>query len=189
MKIKPGDIIGVYDDRFTHRIICMTQTGGWWRRYAIPAHVALVTSVYADNVFLIEADINKGVQSALLSKYQKKGTKLWIGRLKEPKHVQKGLQWAYDQIGKKYDKRQLIGIFFRSFIRLFGRKWYAKSRHIRTIFDTREKLICSEFVSIALGIIRGKPLFSKKGGKNIDLSLQTPYDIFRNPAIEWEAIT
>lgn len=173
MSIKKGDIVFVCNDGIFSHIIRLVESGKF--NQSIPSHCAIVMSVYSNKVMLIEANYLKGVRLVSLDTYNNQ--KCWFARMKEPRDIQKGLEWLNERIGTRYDIMQLIGIFARGFFRLLGKKVYNKVRFIRNFLNSKQKFICSELVEIYAGIT-GKRLW--KGS----IGLVTPYDLFRSDKIE-----
>ena len=166
-----GDIIFFKNNSLLSRTIRLVETGKF--RQDVPSHVAVIDFLPYGDVSLIEAQGLK-VRRARLSKYRKQ--KLWYARLKEPRDIQEGIHWLNQQIGKRYDFKQLVGIWLRGFWRLLGSKAYKKIRKIRNFLDSKQQFICSE-------LIEG---YAEKTGERLwhgDISLVTPYDLWRSSEV------
>lgn len=171
--IKEGDLIFVNNRGLFSKIIRLVETGKF--NQDVPSHVAIVTSIYSNEIMLIEANYLKGVRLISLDIYNSQ--RCWFARMKEPRDIQEGLEWLNNQLGMRYDLMQLLGIFARGFFRLLGKRVYNRVRFIRNFLNSKQKFICSELVEIYAGIT-GKRLW--KGS----IGLVTPYDLFRSPFLE-----
>ncbi len=163
--IKPGDFFFVRSNSFISRMVRLVETGKW--KNDAPSHVAIVSSVYSDSIVLIEASMGIGIRIVNSKIYDNDTT--WYKRMVEPRNIQEGLMWADKQLGISYDFPQIVGIFFRSFLRLLGKRVYNKSKTVRNLLDSKQKFICSE-------LTEG---FSEETGERLcsgDISLVTPHD-------------
>lgn len=167
--MKRGDILFTRNNSLLSKAIRVVETGRFGRN--VPSHVAVIV----DGYFLIDATF-RGVRKAPIRTYNK--NKRWIGRMKEPRDIEKGIEYLYGQVGKQYDFMQLVGIFARTGLRLFGKKIYNKSRFIRNFLDSKQKFICAELVAI-YGEETGKRLWHHHPS-NI-----TPFDLWRSQEIEF----
>ncbi len=177
MDIKRGDIVFFKNNSLLSRTIRLVETGKPWQD--VPSHVAIVADVVKNDYFpdktpeviLIEAQ-GLRVRKYLLSSYKKQ--KIWYARIKEPVDIEAGLKWANKQIGKRYDFKQLIGIYLRGFWRLLGPRIYEKARKVKNYLDSRQQFICSELVYEDIEIATGKKPWDCEKGQ------ATPWDIFRS---------
>lgn len=171
--IHRGDFIFLRNNSLLSRTIRLVETGKFDQD--VPSHVAIACETTADDIILIEASCGS-VRMNLLSRY--KGCKIWVKRMKDPKDVEKGLEWARLQIGTKYDYFQLIGILLRGFFRLFGPKVYEKSKRVKNFLDSKCQFICSEFGEI----------YAEKAKERLwptaNIGEVTPYDLFRSPILD-----
>lgn len=168
--MKEGDLLFVFGNSWVSRLIKIVSAGRMHNLENVPSHVAIVWVTLEDDTLLIEANF-KGVQITPIKKYKKCKTRL--ARMKEPRDIKKGLQWAFQQENTNYDFLQLGGILLRSFWRLFGNKLYQKSKKIRNFLDSKTRFICSEFVE-NYASLTGSRLW--KG----DFGFVTPHDLYRS---------
>ncbi len=171
--VKKGDIIFINNKGLFSKIIRLVETGRFGQD--VPSHCAVVMSIYSNKVMLIEANYLKGIKLVSLDVYNNE--KCWFARMKEPRDIQKGLEWLNDQIGMRYDLMQIVGIFARGFFRLLGKKVYNKARFVRNFLNSKQKFICSELIEI-YSSLTGKRLWHGAIG------LVTPYDQWRSKEIE-----
>lgn len=170
--IKIGDLVFMRSNTFMGWAIRTVSTGRL--KSTAPNHVAIVTGVTPDEVILLEAGF-KGVALTTLKAYDKQ--KVWIKRMKEPRNIPKGIEWALGQQSKGYDFTALLGILCRSSVRLLGPKVYNKVRGFRNLLNSRTRFLCSELAS-KYGAMTGKPLW------DADFSVTTPFDLIRSPLLE-----
>lgn len=173
MKILEGDLIFIFVGSWISRLINLVQRGKFGQKS--PSHIAIVSSVYANKVMLIEATL-RGVKLTDMKVYDKATT--WHKRIKNPKDIQKGLILLNEQIGIPYDYLQLVGILARSFFRLFGKKVYQKSKRIRNFLDSKQRFICAEIAYMFIKEATGKKPWDSH------ISQTTVWDIFRSPLLE-----
>lgn len=170
--MKRGDLVFFYDNSLLAKTISLVETGKM--NMQAPCHIAIVSCVADNAITLIEAQW-KGVREIDIKIYNK--SKKWYATMKGNRDINKGLTWLYSQIGKKYDAKQLIGIWLRGFFRLLGPKIYEKSRKIRNFLDSRQSFICSELVEKYAEITGGRLWPSAELGQ------VTPWDLFRSKNI------
>ena len=170
--LKVGDLVFVKDNSILSRTIRLVSTGRFGRE--VPHHVAVVETVGDDGVTLIDANWFEGVRRVNLSIYN--NATVWFMRMKEPRDIEKGIEFLQNQMGLGYDRFAILGIFGRAFYRLFGKKVYTKVKFMRNLLETRTKFFCSEIVAI-YGKETGKTLWSA------DPSVTTPFDLWRSKEI------
>ena len=171
-KLKVGDLIFVKDGSILSRAIRLVSTGRFLQD--VPHHVAVVEAIEDNGATLIDANWFKGVRRVDLSVYN--NATLWFMRLKEPRDIEKGIEFLQNQIGLGYDRLALLGIFGRAFYRLFGKRIYTKVKFMRNLLEVRTKFFCSEIVSI-YGTETGKTLWRAHP------SVTTPFDLWRSPLL------
>ena len=93
--------------------------------------------------------------------------------MKDPRDIQKGIEFLNDQRGLKYDKTAILGILLRATWRIFGERIYNKVKFMRNMLERKTRFFCSELVEIYAGMT-GKRLWHSHS------SLTTPFDQFRS---------
>lgn len=173
MNIKRGDIVFVMNQSIVSKTIRIVTTGRI--NQIVPSHIAIVENATHGSIALLEANFG-GVRRLNLNPAYTK-YKLWIGRMKDPRDIEKGLEWAQDVLGLKYDYTAIIGLWTRSFFRILGKKAYHKIRFVRNFLDSKQRFFCSEYVS-KYGIMTGEELWPHPDSET------TPYDLFRSNQID-----
>jgi len=170
--IKRGDLIFFSDDSLLAKTISLVETGKTGMK--APSHIAVISRIAIDAVYIVEAQFG-GVREIDMSIYDK--SKKQYATMQGERDIDIGIDWLRDQIGKKYDVKQLIGIWMRGFLRILGPWWYEKSRTVRNFLDSRQSFICSELVE-RYAEITGSRLWPKA-----DISQVTPWDLYRSDGI------
>lgn len=176
-KIKDGDIFFTMDKSILSRSIRLVTTGKVGMQ--VPSHVGVISIVYTINgdkrICTIESLYTAGVSRRTLAKRLKnKDVTIWIGRLKKPRNIIKGLRWLETQVGMDYDYTALLGILAKAAFRFLG---LHKIASVRNFLESRSRFFCSELVC-EYGKKTGKRLWHHKSCET------TPYDLFRSKEIK-----
>lgn len=185
---KVGDIFFLYDPAWYNIIartirVCSTDRLRWPGR--IPHHMGIVTSCYGKGV---EVNWLKGVRFIDIDRYvYHKSIHIWFKRLR-PELWPSGDEmlgremlrnWLVKQIGRRYDKTQIVGIFLRSFTRVVSPLYRFLKKRKHPFLDQRFEFTCSEMVKVAYKEVLNIDLYPSASSSNI-----TPYDLDRSPLLE-----
>jgi hypothetical protein len=171
--LKDGDLVFVGGRSLISKAIKVVSSGRLHHLKIVPSHVAIVSAMYGGKVVLVEANFRR-VQYVDLDIYD--DYDVWFARMKDPRDIHKGLQWANRQLGKRYDYTALVGILMRSMFRLLGPEVYNRVKFMRNMLESRTRFFCSELVS----------KYAKETGKALWRhadSVTTPFDLFRSDEI------
>lgn len=183
-KYEIGDVVFVHDKRWynpvsTSIMIAETDSLAPFKN-KVPYHVA---GVYDGRGMLIESTWGSGVHEIELEHYTNDQHMIvWAKRIKHGivADDQRRLhEWFYNQIGKKYDKSQIIGIFWRSFLRVIPPVYRFLKKRKQAGLDQRYEFICSELVFRAYKEVLGINLYPRASASNV-----TPYDLDRSELLE-----
>lgn len=176
-KLEPGDLLFVYDPRwwnFVSTAVKITSTDVINSKYRVSYHVAVVIDKYN----IIESTWGKGVREVPIDHYERKSFHTWGMRCKlDDSQKIAIIKWLMSQIGRSYDKWQILSIFTRSFLRIIP-PLYKLLKKKTSFLDSRHKFICSELVKRAYLSI-GIDLYPRASTSEI-----TPWDLQRSDILK-----
>ena len=173
MALKAGDLVFVGSKGPLSKAIKIVSSGRLHNLAYVPSHVAIVASIDGESIILIEANLRK-VELTNLEVYRK--SKVLFARMKDPRDIEKGLEWANSQLGTGYDYTALFGILARSVFRIFGPRIYNKVRFMKNLLEKKTRFFCAEFISV-YAKLTGKRLWRHHD------SVTTPFDLVRSDEI------
>jgi len=123
-----------------------------------------------NNTYIIETNWGPGVTVTPISKYLSKRRKIWVGTIKgaTQEDIKETTAWMQKQVGEKYDRIQILTMFFH---RLTG------THDKKTLLDPKSIDVCSTL----LGVGWRKRGFVFK--ENVAISNLSPQDIFDSPIV------
>jgi len=183
MKHRPGDIVFIYDPNpfnLVSSAIMITSTDKL-KHGKVPYHMAIIY----DRYHLIESVWGSGVRKVMIDHYDRKRYHIWHKRLipdlwpEDALLTEQMLQnWLTQQIGKPYDRWQIVSIFARSFLRIIPPLYrYVKKR--TSLLDSRFRFLCSELIYRAYTEVFNIDLYPSANASTV-----TPFDISRSELLE-----
>ena len=170
--IKRGDILFFKNSSLISKIIRVVETGKW--KMEVPSHTAVVKKIDFNGIGLIEASFS-GIREINLKAY--KHYTMWVGTMKPPRDIDKGLEWFENSLGRPYDYSALAGILLRAGIRMFSPKIYSKVKWMKNILNSKIAFFCSEAVAWYASIT-GKKLCEEH------FSTNTPFDVWKSDQVD-----
>lgn len=185
MKHKIGDIIFVHDPRWwnlvsTSVMFCSSDNISPYKH-----KIAYHTAIVYDDYHLVESVWGHGVHKIMIDHYLRKPYITWSKRLiddlwpDDPILTRVMLQnWLTKQIGRSYDRWQILAIAWRSGFRIIP-PFYRWLKNNSSMLDSRYKFICSELIYQAYAEVFNVDLYPKASSSTI-----TPFDIQRSELLE-----